>query len=70
MITYPFEESSVYNQKIFSETQGIDWSYAILGHNVELGIASIIIHQVIAYAIVVYLIRRWSKKWNLQFNSQ
>ena len=67
MIIYPFEETSVYNEKIFAETTGIDWSYAILGQNPELGIASIIVHNAIAYAIAVYLIRRWSKKWNLQF---
>lgn len=67
MIIYPFEENSIYNEKVFSETTGFDWGYAMLGPNPELGIASIIIHTVITYAIAVYLIRRWSKKWNLQF---
>ena len=67
MIVNPFEESSVYNEKVFSETTGFDWGYAILGQNPELGIASILVHNAFAYLIAVYLIRRWSKKWNLQF---
>ncbi|MFQ5476199.1 MAG: hypothetical protein ACE5DT_04120 [Nitrosopumilus sp.] len=67
MIVYPFEEASVYNEKVYSEINGFDWNYAILGNNPELGIASIIVHNAIAYTIAVYLIRRWSKNWNLQF---
>ena len=67
MIIYPFEEDPVYNEKIFSETTGFDWEYAILGPTPELGIFSIVMHTAITYAIAVYLIRRWSRKWNLQF---
>ena len=64
----PMDETSVYNEKIYSEINGYDWSYAVLGNNPELAIASMIIHNAIAYVIAVYLIRRWSKKWNQSFN--
>ncbi|MCE2614652.1 MAG: hypothetical protein LVO36_01970 [Nitrosopumilus sp. (ex Thoosa mismalolli)] len=66
-IVNPLDETSVYNEKVFSEETGFDWNYAIFGNNPELTILTIIIHNGIAYAIAVYLIRRWSKKWNLQF---
>ncbi len=65
---YPLDEASTYGEKIYSEVNGIDWSYAVLGDNPELGILSIIIHNAIAYLIAVYLIRGWSKKWNQRFN--
>lgn len=67
-IINPMDESTTYYEKIYSEINGYDWSYAILGSNPELSIASIVIHNAIAYAIAVYLIRRWSKKWNQSFN--
>jgi hypothetical protein len=55
-------------EKLVLEIQEINWEYAILGENPELTIATTIIYHVIAYALAVYLIRRWSKKWNLQFD--
>ena len=55
--------------KIMLENQEIDWSYMFLGENTEAGIASWIIYQGIVYALAVYLIRRWSKKWNLRFEA-
>ena len=64
----PLDETSVYNEKVYSEINGFNWNYAILGSNPELSIASIIIHNTIAYVLAVYLIRRWSKKWNQSFN--
>ena len=67
MVVYPFEEDSIYTAKVFSEETGMDWGYAILGQTPELGISLIIFHSTITYAIAVFLIRRWSKKWNLQF---
>ena len=67
MITYPFEEDSIYAEKIFSGTSGYDWSYAILGPDPEFGLFLIVVHSAITHAIAVYLIRRWSKRWNLQF---
>ena len=63
----PFDEASIYNERVFSEETGFDWGYAILGNNPETSILATIIHTGIGYAIAVYLIRRWSKKWNLQF---
>jgi hypothetical protein len=44
-----------------------NWEYLILGENPELTIATTIIYQAVDLAIAVYLIRRWSHKWNMQF---
>ena len=55
-------------EKLVLENQEINWGYAILGENPELTITITIIYNVIAYALAVYLIRRWSKKWNMQFD--
>ena len=66
-IVNPLDQTPVYNEKIFSETGSFDWGYALLGSNPELSITSILIHNAIAYVIAVYLIRRWSKKWNQNF---
>lgn len=63
-VVNPIPETDEYNQKIFLENQKIDWEYAILGDNPENAIASFVIHNIVAYALAVYLIRRWSKKWN------
>ena len=57
----------MYTEKVFSETTGFDWNYALLGSNPELSVVSILIHNAIAYVIAVYLIRKWSKKWNQNF---
>ena len=46
----------------------INWEYLMLGENPELTIATTIIYQVVVFAVAVYLIRRWSKQWNLQFD--
>ena len=67
-IVNPMDETLVYNEKVFSETSGFDWNYALLGSNPELTIITIIIQNAISYAIAIYLIRRWSKKWNQSFN--
>ncbi len=66
LILIPFDEDPVYDQKVFSEETGFDWGYAVLGGSPELTIGALIVHTAIAYAIAVYLIRRWSKKWNLR----
>ncbi len=55
-------------EKLMLDNQEINWEYAILGENPEVTIAITIIYHAIAFAIAVYLIRRWSKKWNLQFD--
>ena len=65
----PMPTSEDYD-KMFLETQEIDWGYIILGDEPEVAIASWIIYQGIVYALAVYLIRRWSKKWNLQFDAK
>ncbi len=70
MVVYPFEEDSIYTAKVYSEETGFNWEYAILGQTPELGISMIVLHSAITYVIAVYLIRRWSKKWNLQFTQQ
>lgn len=67
-IVYPLDETPIYNERIYSEINGVDWNYAILGSNPDLGILNIIIHHTIAYVIAVYLIRRWSKRWNQNFS--
>ena len=63
----PMPETDDYDE-IFLENQEIDWSYAILGSNPNAAIVSIVIYHVVAYALAIFLIRRWSKKWNLQFD--
>jgi len=55
-------------EKLMLDNQEINWEYVILGENPEVTIAITIIYHAIAFAIAVYLIRRWSKKWNLQFD--
>lgn len=55
-------------EKLVLENQEINWEYVMLGENPEVTITTIIINQAIVYAVAVYLIRRWSKKWNMQFD--
>ena len=64
---YPIPEIDEYDQKLLLDDQEIDWSYAVFGDEPEKAITLIIIQKVIEYGLAVYLIRRWSKKWNLQF---
>ena len=66
----PFDEPVIYNEQFLTEDGQVDWGYAMFGDNVELGIAWLVISQAIVYAIVVFLIRRWSKKWNMQFDNK
>jgi len=53
--------------KIFMENQEIDWGYIFLGDTSEDEIILGIIFQVVVLALAVFLIRRWSKNWNKQF---
>ena len=39
----------------------------IVGSNPEISIAIMIVYMVIAYAVAIYFIRKWSRKWNEQF---
>jgi len=43
-----------------------DGAYLWFGPNPELGIALFAINWGLSYVIAVFLIRRWSKKWNEQ----
>jgi len=53
--------------RIFTIHGELNWEYLILGENPELTIATTIIYQAVVFGIAVYLIRRWSKQWNTQF---
>ena len=57
-------------EKMILDNQEIDWDYVFYGDEPGTTIASWIIYQGIVYALAVYLIRRWSKKWNLQFDAK
>ena len=63
----PMLEADDYD-KIFLENQEMDWGYAFLGNNPNAAIASMVIYHVVAYALAIFLIRRWSKKWNVPFD--
>ena len=54
---------------ILLENQEINWEYVFFGEDPGRVIASLVIYQAIVYALAVYLIRRWSKKWNTQFDT-
>jgi len=43
-----------------------DWAYLWFGPNPELGITLMVLWWATSYVIAVFLIRRWSKKWNKQ----
>jgi len=61
-------ESQEYDpERLVSFDGNIDWGYAILGENPGLSLAIIIANQAISLAIAVYIIRRWSKEWNKNF---
>jgi hypothetical protein len=57
------------DERIILENQEIDWNYVFLGDNPEAAVAAFVINQVVI-AVAVFLIRRWSKKWNMQFDAQ
>ena len=65
-IIYPEDDdalsSASYNDRI---EQG-DWAYLWFGPNPELGITLMVLWWATSYVIAVFLIRRWSKKWNEQ----
>ena len=66
-VVFPIYEIDEYDQRLLLDNQEIDWGYAAFGDNPENGIISFVIQMIVAYSLAVYLIRRWSKKWNLQF---
>ena len=54
--------------KILLGNGDMDWGYVFFGDDPETAIASFVITQGVVLAIAVYLIRRWSKKWNMQYD--
>jgi hypothetical protein len=54
--------------RIFTIHGELNWEYLILGENPELTIATTIVYQAVVFGIAVYLIRKWSKQWNMQFD--
>jgi hypothetical protein len=65
----PMPEIDEYDEKLFLDNEEINWSYVFLGENPEVAIASMVITQGIVIGVAVYIIRRWSKKWNMQFDT-
>lgn len=65
----PMPEIEEYDEKLFLENQEIDWGYVFLGGNPEITIATMVITQGIVIGVAVYIIRKWSKKWNMQFDN-
>ena len=63
---YPGPEMEKYDQTLLLENQ--DFGYAAFGDDPEDEIISFVIQMIVAYSLAVFLIRRWSKKWNLQFD--
>ncbi len=68
-VVYPMSEIEEYDQRLFFENQEIDWGYVALGDNYDNVIITLVIQMTVAFSLAVYLIRRWSKKWNLQFDN-
>jgi len=66
LVTPPIDEYDP--DKLLTEDGQLNWEYAMFGENRELGIANYLITEGILIAIAVYVIRRWSKQWNMQFN--
>ncbi len=67
-VVYPISEINGYDQKLLLDNQEIDLGYAILGDDPITAITLIVIQNAVGYSLAVYLIRRWSKKWNAQFD--
>lgn len=44
-----------------------DFGETVFGSSPETSIAIMIVDTAIAYAIAIYFIRKWSRKWNEQF---
>ena len=68
LVTPPIDEYDP--DKLLTEDGQLNWEYAMFGENRELGIANFLLTEGILIAIAVYVIRRWSKQWNLQFNDK
>jgi putative Mn2+ efflux pump MntP len=59
-----------YDEKKIATIDGqLNWGYLILGENPGIAISMIILHQSVSFAVAVYLIRKWSRAWNKQFET-
>ncbi|MHA7647977.1 hypothetical protein [Nitrosopumilus sp. S4] len=65
----PIEDDEEYAKKLLTPKMEINWEYAILGENPLLSIISIIVMDGAIYGTKVYVIRRWSKSWNSNFQT-
>jgi len=63
------QEEDYDEDKVMNAQGDIDWSYLFWGENPGLVIGTIIASNAVSLGISVYVIRRWSKEWNRQFES-
>ncbi|QMU55243.1 MAG: hypothetical protein GKS07_10325 [Nitrosopumilus sp.] len=42
----------------------IDWLKVVFGPDPQTAIASMLVDMAISFAVAIYFIRKWSKKWN------
>lgn len=66
-IVFPLTEIGMYDQGLFLNNPVINWDYNV-EDNSENTIMSLVIQMIVSYSLAVYLIRRWSKKWNSQYD--
>ena len=60
---YTFDESSFFDVESFE----IDWIQIMFRTDHPLGPTMFFVNQVIVLSVAIYIIRRWSKKWNRKF---
>ncbi len=53
----------------YMNDDNIEWTNIILGENHEASLIVFIANFAVAYAVAVYFIRKWSKKWNESFTN-
>jgi len=63
------QEEDYDQDKIMNPEGDLDWGYLFWGENPGLVIGSFIASNAVSLGISVYVIRRWSKEWNRQFDS-
>jgi len=52
---------------LYGDNEKLEWDTVMFGPNPEITKTLIIANTGITYAVAVYFIRKWSKKWNEQF---
>jgi len=53
--------------KIMNSQGDLDWSYMFWGEDPGRVIGTMIASNAVSLGVSVFVIRRWSKEWNLQF---